>query len=272
MSILIMVLSAGAIILIAKFGLVTGIEHVAASLKWTAKARGQWTGFATSAPEFVCLVAAGLAGVWEAGLWNIASSNIINFILMGFAAGWNLQLPDLFNRRFLDEILFAVLAIVAPIVLMLYGIDESGSGRWTVIPVLLLFFGLYRFVDVRVNRAELEGGGEPAAGSLRIGLILTATALVTLAIAGFFLGGATENVVNRIGISPAIAGLILGFTSSLPEAITFFSVYASARAAGKLGSLADTQEVLDNLTASNMANVGLVYPVGLLIYLIVISV
>ena len=268
MSILIMVLSAGAIILIAKFGLVTGIEHVAASLKWTAKARGQWTGFATSAPEFVCLVAAGLAGVWEAGLWNIASSNIINFILMGFAVGWNLQLPDLFNRRFLDEILFAVLAIVAPIVLMLYGIDES----WTVIPVLLLFFGLYRFVDVRVNRAELEGGGEPAAGSLRIGLILTATALVTLAIAGFFLGGATENVVNRIGISPAIAGLILGFTSSLPEAITFFSVYASARAAGKLGSLADTQEVLDNLTASNMANVGLVYPVGLLIYLIVISV
>ncbi len=265
MSILIMILSAAAIILIAKFGLVTGIEQVAASLQWTAKARGQCTGFATSAPEFVCLVAAGLAGVWEAGLWNIASSNIINFILMSLAVGWNRQERELFNWRFLDEIVFASLPIVVPLVLMWYSFDE----RWTVIPVLLLFFGLYRIVDSRVNRTESHSAGEQAAGSLGIGLSLTATALVALAIAGFFLGGATENVVNRIGINPAIAGWILGFTSSLPEVITFFSVYGRARAAGKLESLADTQEVLDNLTASNMANVGVVYPVGLLVYLIV---
>ena len=206
----------------------------------------------------MCLVAAGLAGVWEAGLWNIASSNIINFILMSLAVGWNRQERELFNWRFLDEIVFASLPIVVPLVLMWYSFDE----RWTVIPVLLLFFGLYRIVDSRVNRTESHSAGEQAAGSLGIGLSLTATALVALAIAGFFLGGATENVVNRIGINPAIAGWILGFTSSLPEVITFFSVYGRARAAGKLESLADTQEVLDNLTASNMANVGVVYPVG----------
>ena len=31
----------------------------------------------------------------------------------------------------------------------------------------------------------------------------------------------------------------------------------------------DTQEALDNLTGSNMSNVGVVYPVGLLVFLLV---
>lgn len=261
---LIMILSAAAIILIVKYGLVSGIEHISGALHWSAKAQGQATGFATSAPEFVCLVSAGLAGVWEAGLWNIASSNIINAVLMLSAVIWNRQHRELFNRRFIDEIGFAAAAVLVPLVLMMGGLDMSIY----VIPSLLFFFAFYRFVDKRMNAVAPEAEREESAQSnLPLGLILTVTALVSVAIAGFFLGGATETVVNSMGVHPAVAGWILGFTSSLPEMITFFAVYGASRDEGRIDGLADTQEVLDNLTASNMANVGLIYPVGLMVYL-----
>ncbi len=68
MSVLVILLSAGASILSVRSGLVTAVDQLAGALGWTAKARGQATGYATSSPEFVALVAAGLSRVWEAGL------------------------------------------------------------------------------------------------------------------------------------------------------------------------------------------------------------
>ncbi|MCG8649781.1 MAG: hypothetical protein MI861_08105, partial [Pirellulales bacterium] len=140
MSALIMVVSAATIIFFVRYGLLRGIDHVARAMKWTAKARGQLTGYATSVPEFVCLVSAGLAGVWEAGLWNIASSNIINLLLMLSAVSVYRQFGDLVNRRFLDELIFALLAIAVPVVLMRFGVDT----QWYLVPILLAFFVVYR--------------------------------------------------------------------------------------------------------------------------------
>ena len=264
MSLLVMLLSAGAIILLVRFGLVAGLDQLAGALNWSPKLRGQATGYATSAPEFVCLVAAGLAGVWEAGLWNIAASNLINTALMGVAIVRYGQVSDLLNRRFVDEIGFAGLAIAAPLLLMQLDLDTN----WLVVPVLLGLFVAYRLVDRLVNRGAPPPAVE-AVGSVPLGLILAVTALTLIAVAGVFLGGATEQVVEQLGVHPAIAGWILGLMTSLPEMVTFFAVYATARKEGKLAGLEDTQEALDNLAASNMANTGLIYPVGLAIFLLV---
>ena len=262
---IVMILCAGIIILLVRYGLLAGIDQVANSLRWTAKTRGQVTGLATSAPEFVCLVAAGLAGVWEAGLWNIASSNIINAGLMTLAVLYFRQSHEIFNRRFVDEVLFAALAVVVPIVLMQVGSDQ----HWSLVPLLFGFFFVYRVVDRMMNRAEPGGSAEePASGNLPFGLILASTALVLIAVTGFFLGGAAERVVNELQVHAAVAGWILGLMTSLPEMISFFGVYAASKKAGELKGLADTQEALDNLTSSNMANVGLVYPSGLAAYLL----
>jgi Ca2+/Na+ antiporter len=263
MSVVLMILSAAAIILAVRFGLLRGLDQLGSALNWSVKTRGQATGYATSVPEFVCLVAAGLAGVWEAGLWNIASSNIINGTLMGVAVVRYGQVRDLFHRRFVDEIGFALAAIAVPIVLMFAALDRSV----VVVPVLLGFFVLYRVVDRLVNAPAPEGEVEEVSGSLGLGLVLVVAGLVATAVAGIFLGDATKDVVNQMGVHPAAAGWILGFCTSLPEMVTFFSVYAAARRNGELGGLADTQEALDNLTASNMANVGLIYPIGLGIFL-----
>ena len=58
---------------------------------------------------------------------------------------------------------------------------------------------------------------------------------------------------------------------SIPETVSFFAVYAASRREGKLRELNDTQEAFDNRTGSNMANVGVVYPTGLLTFLPVSS-
>ena len=50
--------------------------------------------------------------------------------------------------------------------------------------------------------------------------------------------------------------------------VSFFAIYAVAWGDGKLKGLNDTQEILDNLIGSNMANVGVVYPLSLLAFLI----
>lgn len=266
MSALIMIISAGAIVLAVKFGLLRGIDHIANAMNWSAKARGQVTGYATSVPELVCLVSAGLAGVWEAGLWNIASSNIINVVLMMMAVVRYWQFRELFNLRFVDEVGFAALAIVVPVVLMQWGVDT----QWFLVPSLLGFFAVYQILDKRINRPpKPEEESEKAVGNLPFGLILGLTALIAITVAGIFLGDATAAVVEQMGIRPAIAGWILGTVTSIPELVTFFAVYAASRREGRLHDLNDTQEALDNLTGSNMSNVGVVYPVGLFAYLLV---
>ena len=263
---LIMIVSAFAIILFVRYGLLRGIDNVANAMNWSAKARGQITGYATSVPEFVCLVSAGLAGVWEAGLWNVASSNIINSGLMLTAVLYFRQFRELFNIRFLDEVGFAALAVAVPIVLMKSGLDT----QWYLVPGLLGFFVIYRIVDKRVNRPQPDVDvDDEAIGSLPFGLILGLSALIAISIAGIFLGNATASVVEQLNVRPAIAGWILGVVTSIPELVTFFAVYAAAKREGRLRDLNDTQEVLDNLTGSNMANVGIVYPVGLLAFLVV---
>jgi Ca2+/Na+ antiporter len=138
-----------------------------------------------------------------------------------------------------------------------------------MVPVLGGFFVVYRVVDRMVNAgAGAEGGMEPATGSLPLGLILAVTSLVIIAVVGIFLGDATKTVVEQLGVHPALAGCILGLCTSIPELISFFAVYQVSNSEGRLHELADTQEALDNLTSSNMANVGVVYPAGLAAFLL----
>ena len=77
-----------------------------------------------------------------------------------------------------------------------------------------------------------------------------------------------EEVVNQLGVHPAIAGWMLGLVTSLPEMVTFFAIYAQARKKGTSHLGEDTQEALDNLAASNMTNTGLIYPLGLAVFLL----
>lgn len=263
MPIVIMLASAIAIIGLVKYGLVPGIDRLSASLGWSLKARGKATGYATSVPELVALVAAGLSGVWDAGLWNIASSNLINVALAIVAMLFFGRLPDLFDRRFIKEISFASLGIAAPIALMSLGMDTHVA----VIPSLLVLFAAYLLLDKgdgEVPEGQSDGEDSSATG----GLLLILGSLALIAVAGNFLGASTRDVVVEMGVPAMAAGWILGVVTSLPEAVTFFTVFSEKRSGSGANPKAQMQELLDNLSASNMSNSALIYPIGLGVYLL----
>ena len=262
MPIVIMLVSAFSIIGLVKYGLVPGIDRASASMGWSLKARGKATGYATSVPELVTLVAAGLSGVWEAGLWNIASSNIINVSLATVAILVYRRGSDLIDRRFSKELSFAGLGIIAPLLLMQFELDQHPS----VVVLLLLTFGVYLRVDT--GDGEVPEGQQREASSAFPALLLCLFSLILIAVAGNFLGAATRDVVQEMGVPAIAAGWILGVVTSLPEAVTFFEVFSAKRAGKVPDRKAQIQELLDNLAASNMSNSGLIYPVGLGIFLL----
>jgi Ca2+/Na+ antiporter len=270
MPIIVMLVSAVSIIGLVKYGLVPGIDRVSASLDWSLKARGKATGYATSVPELVTLIAAGLSGVWSAGLWNIVSSNLINAMLAITVVVFYRRGGDLFHRRFIREIGFAVVGILAPLALMNLELDT----HWSVVPLLPLTFLAYLFVDRGDGSGDTEETEtEPVDDSSPlIGLIMCIVSLALIAGAGFFLGDSTRDVVLQMGVSPILTGWILGVVTSLPEAVTFFVAYSAKRPRKQSDPLAATQELLDNLAASNMSNSGLIYPLGLGLYLLVTGV
>ena len=71
-----------------------------------------------------------------------------------------------------------------------------------------------------------------------------------------------------MGVPAMAAGWILGVVTSLPEAVTFFTVFSEKRSGSGVNPKAQMQELLDNLSASNMSNSALIYPIGLGLYLL----
>jgi Ca2+/Na+ antiporter len=263
MPIVIMLASSLVIIGLVKVGLVPGIDRLSASLGWSLKARGKATGYATSVPELVTLVAAGLSGVWDAGLWNIASSNLLNLIFAATALVYYKRASTVFDMDFVKEIGFAAIGIAAPLTLMYFGLDTHVA----IIPVLFVLFVAYLLVD-KGDGATPEGQEVMGGASPLVGLALIVGSLIAITIAGKFLGSATRDVVQLMGISALAAGWILGLITSLPEAVTFFAVFSVKRVFGSSDRKAQVQELLDNLAASNMSNSGLIYPLGLGLYLL----
>ena len=72
---------ASLLVLAVRFLGMPGIDKSSKVLGLVSKARGKLLGYVTSAPESVIVVSSAFMGVYDAGFWNIASSNIINWLL-----------------------------------------------------------------------------------------------------------------------------------------------------------------------------------------------
>ena len=79
---------------------VRGIELHAEAGSLSSKAKGQFLGYATSMPELVGTVGTAANGLLTAGLWNIAASNIINWVLFLSAATYYRRIGSICQRRF----------------------------------------------------------------------------------------------------------------------------------------------------------------------------
>jgi Ca2+/Na+ antiporter len=243
-----------------------GIEVICHELGFSAKTKGQVIGYATSAPELVVVIAAAGVGVLDVGLWNIASSNIINCVLFALAVAAYRQQRELFSLRFLDEVIFAVVSVALPLTLYGLGMQMNlGSAA-----MLLALFVLYKWLDRVFNVGQPQVHEETTArGGLVRGLVALVLGLALILIAGYFLGNSARDLVNTLGTPPWLVGWILGLITSLPELASFFEVYRLSKSRGRLQQLEDTQSALDALVASNMSNLGIILPLGMIVFFLV---
>ncbi len=257
-----------AVVLLTKL-VVRGIELYAVAGGMSSKAKGQFLGYATSIPELAGTVGTAGNGLLAAGLWNIGSSNIINLTLFLVAAGYYRRLGALRKRKFVDEMTFAVSAAIVPLVLALQ--PQMARSPW-IGALLVGFFFAYLVLDRHFNPAPPPsisiGRIKPEDASRLRGGALVVVGVLGIVLAGSYLGTEAKTVVDGMGVPQWAVGWILGFITSLPELTTFFAVFASAREGDKPPKLdTDCQENLDSLAASNMSNLGLIYPIGIGVFL-----
>ena len=74
------ILYAGLIVLIAKYILVIVLRKLAENLNLKPKTVGDIAGYATSMPELLTISISSMNGLMSTSVYNILSSNIINFI------------------------------------------------------------------------------------------------------------------------------------------------------------------------------------------------
>ncbi|MDY0002024.1 MAG: hypothetical protein RBU30_12060 [Polyangia bacterium] len=261
-----------AVVVFTRYFLTTGVSWLADNTTMSPKLKGKLLGFSTSVPELVATVSTAAMGLLGAGLWNIASSNIINCFLFAAAMLWYRQGGRLMKRKFVDEVSFAVSAIGLPIFLSVSaGLERS---PYTAIALVGVFV-LYLYLDGILNRhvrIEYAEETESIAGNhsvaSAIGMMLVG--ILGISVSGYFLGHTAERVVNNLGMPEWGVGWILGFLTSLPELTSFFAVFGEAKQR-KEKSDASMQANLDNLAASNMANLGIIFPIGIVVFLLSVS-
>ncbi|OOV34093.1 hypothetical protein BV61_03545 [Candidatus Synechococcus spongiarum LMB bulk15M] len=272
-------LSIGFTIVAVRLLVINGLERLAQALGWSAKTKGQILGYATSLPELVAVLATALNGreSLAGGFWNIASSNVINLVLFLAAVVFYLRHWELLNPRFIEEISFCGFSVLLPLVLAATGVSPS---LVLVVALLGCFLG-YQLLDH--NLAELQGkrgqesdpqvldtdegiAGEQTSPSQGTTLVLLLVGTVALATAGYRLGNSAELLIEAIQLPAWLVGCCLGLVTSLPELTSFFELYGRSTGQGETRKLDATQANLDTLVSSNMANIGLIYPVGLAVF------
>jgi len=263
----ILVCSAAMIVVSVRFLLIPGIGKIGAALKFSPKVRGQMIGYATSVPELTVLVAGAFAGVFDAGLWNIASSNIINGILFFLTVLAFHQQLDLKNKVFTDEIVFGILSVVIPFLLFAAHVKTG----YVAAAGLVGFFVFYKVMDKRLNKAGKPAIIPPGArdGTLGGGTILLVIGIGVILLAGRFLGSSAGALIKQLNVPAWAVGWILGLVTSVCELTSFIEIYRIHKPKDSPQHIEDTQEALDALVASNIANLGLILPIGMIVYLLV---
>ncbi len=264
------------IIVVTQFVMMVGLTRLAKAADLPLALQGVLLGFATSAPELAGTVATAWRGFLGAGLWNVASSNIINTVLFVIAGLAYRRLGALKHPDLRDELQLAALSLFVPVGLGLAALNTmsvpGALPSWASHPVLavllLIFFGWwvrkhFGAMKEAIETTPLSGTGRPK--GLRSGVFLFLLGVGLIVYLGKYLGVAAESSIANAGVPEWGVGWILGFLTSLPELTTFFAVFGSKT----LTAHEAAEESVDNLVASNMSNAALIYPIGIIIFVLV---
>ena len=262
------------IVVICKYVLVKYIRKLAEVLNLSSKTIGNISGFATSIPELLTVSFSAFTGFINTGLYNILSSNIINLGLYSTSIIANKNIKIILKNMGLKiEILLSIITIIIPIVFMLLKINIEIQ----LVPILILLFILFYYIDINVHKLylkkednivydEIEKEKKYIKGKNTKGTVYLLI-IIAIMIILFFIGNKLSYVIEELCIKfnlpEILLGIILGFSTSIPELITFFEAQKfHGENDRKLGVI----EATNNLLSSNLLCLFIIQSIGILIY------
>lgn len=265
------------IVLIAKYILVKLLRKLAESLNLSAKAVGNIAGIATSVPELLTVCFSASAGLLGTSIYNIISSNVINFMQYSVSIWINKNQKVWKNKAIRIDLVLVGMTILLPLLLVVLKIESSPS----MIPLFILLFLLFYYINHNAHKLYLKKQDKQIEENIEkekkwirgkinvivkysFYLVLTSA---TLYIIGNALSTSLENLASSFAIPEMVLGIVLGIMTSLPELITFFESQRHHKKGEKeaLGVI----EATNNLLTSNVLNLFIIQSVGVLIYAII---
>ena len=257
-----------AIILISKYVLVGTIRKLATHLKLKSKTVGNIAGFTTSVPELLTVAASSIKGLLGAIMYNVLSSNVINFVQYMTSIFVNKNQKVLKNQAVKVDIILVLATILIPIIFIQINIEVE---IFTVVLFILLYL-LFKYIDANAHRlylSEKKESNQEEVGAREWGksikyIILLIISSILLFVVGDLLGNTLESLCYRFNIPQVIIGILLGAITSLPELITFFEAQRHHKQSDN-----DEEGVIEatnNLFTSNILNLFIIQSVGVLIY------
>ena len=267
----------GLIVLISKYILVKTLRNLAENLKLKPKTVGDIAGVATSIPELLTISISSFSGFIDASIYNVLSSNIINFIQYLGAIILNKNQKTLKNKAIKVDIILVILTILLPFILVLF----NSEVKITMVPIfILLYFGMKKINDnahklyLKEEDKEIEENLEKEERWERGNKRKVLTNVLILLIAGillFFignmLGDTLENLCTRFNIPEVVIGIVLGFVTSIPELITFFESQKHHKK--QENEMLGVIEATNNLLMSNILNLFIIQSIGIIIFSII---
>lgn len=262
------------IVVISKYILVKLLRKLSEALNLSAKAVGNIAGVATSIPELLTVSFSAFTGLVGTSIYNIISSNVINFIQYIASIFISKNQKQLKNRAIKIDIFLVILTILIPLLLLIIKIEFSFS----IVPIFVLLFLLFYFINYNAHKLylkkqdikikeEIEKEKKWVIGKVKI-IIKYSIYLLFTSVALYILGNALsiclENLAKFFEISEVILGIALGFITSLPELITFFESqkHYNKKENEELGVV----EATNNLLTSNILNLFAIQSIGIIIY------
>lgn len=263
----------GAIVLISKYILVKTLRRLAENLNLKPKTVGDIAGYATSVPELLTIGASSFSGLIGTSIYNILSSNIINLIQYISTIFLNKNQRYLKNTAIKTDVILVCLTIIIPILLIILDIEVNIA----IVPVFIILFAFFKFLNNNTHKLYLkkedkeleeqeeinEKGNKKHAIKNAIYLIISG---VLLFIVGNLLGDTLEELCNTFNIPEIIIGILLGFSTSIPELITFFESQKHHKKEND--HLLGVVEATNNLFTSNILNLFMIQSIGIIIYTI----
>ena len=266
------------IVMISKYILVKSLRKLAENLKLKPRTIGNIAGIATSIPEFLTVTVSSFKGLMGTSLYNIISSNVINFIQYIVSLIINRNYKVIKNKGIIFQNIFVIFTIMIPITLLKLENTLNIGIALLFVTMYVIFYWMSKkihekylsYEDTKIEERKKEQETKEKSNNkqsfIYVGFILIAGIL--LYFIGDALGSVLENLSKEFGIAESILGIVLGAITSIPELVTFFESqkhYKKKEDKKLLGVI----EATNNLLTSNMLNVFIIQAIGIGIYIVI---